>query len=147
MELVEPGVAAEWEGSFGHLAQKGVVELRHFGGGEENDSLGASIVSELVVSNQTKDVGELITGRRKDSVVLGDVGVDRGFLRDTVDEYVVRVQDLASDLSDSLGDGGREHERLSLWTRRHLLRDVFNVLPEAHIQQCIGLVEHDLQTR
>jgi len=134
MDLVEPGVAAEWEGSFGRLAQKGVVELRHLGGGEENDSLGTPTVSELVMGNQTKDVGDLVAGRGKDSVVLGDVGMDRGFLRDTVDEYVVRVQDLTSDLLDSLRDSGGEHEGLSLWTRRHLLHDVFNVLPEAHIQ-------------
>jgi hypothetical protein len=88
---------------------------------------------------------ELICGGRKDGVVLVDVSMDGGFLRNTVDECVIRVQDLASDLLDGLRDGGREHERLSLWSRRHHLHDTFNVFPETHVQQCITLVEYNLQ--
>lgn len=49
MKLVEPGIAAGWEGSLRRLTQKGVEELRHFGGREENDGLGEFRVGELVV--------------------------------------------------------------------------------------------------
>lgn len=88
---------------------------------------------------------ELIPGRRKDGVVLGDVSMDGGTLCGTVDEYVVGIQDLASDLLNGLGNGGREHESLSLRGRRHHLHDAFDIFPETQIQQCIGFVEYDLR--
>ena len=77
---------------------------------------------------------ELIPGRRKDGVILGDVGMDGRTLCGTVDEYVVGVQDLASDLLNGLRDGGGEHESLSLRSWRHHLHDAFDIFPEAHIQ-------------
>ena len=109
-------------------------ELRHLGGGEENDSLGEFGVGELVVGKQTKDMRKLIPSGRKDSVVLGNVSVDGGIFRDAVNEDVVLVQDLAGDLLNGLGDGGGEHERLSLWSWRHHPHNTFYVLSETHIQ-------------
>ena len=77
---------------------------------------------------------ELIPGGRKDGVVLGDVSMDRRIFRGTVDEGVVLVQNLASDLLDGLRDGGGEHERLSFRSRGHHLHDAFDVLSETHVQ-------------
>ena len=88
---------------------------------------------------------KLIPGRRKDGVVLVDVSMDGGILRSAVDEGMVRIQDLASDLLDGFRYGGGEHECLSLRRRRHHLHNAFDVLSETHIQQCISLVEHNLQ--
>jgi len=79
-------------------------------------------------------------------MVLVDVSMDGRIFRDAVDEDVVLVQDLVSDLLDSLGDGGGEHKRLSLRSRRHHLHDSFDVLPETHVQKCITLIKHNLQS-
>jgi len=76
----------------------------------------------------------LILSGRKDGVVLGDVSMDGGIIRDAVDEGVVLVQDLTSDLLNSLGDGSGEHECLSFRSRRHHLHDGLDFLSETHIQ-------------
>lgn len=49
MELVESGFMALRESGPGSLPKEGGEELRHFGGGEENDGLGEFRVGELVV--------------------------------------------------------------------------------------------------
>lgn len=67
-------------------------------------------------------------------MVLGDVSVDGGFFGDTVNEGMVWVQDLASNLLNGLRDSSREHERLSLRCGGHPSHDVFDVLPETHVQ-------------
>ena len=91
MDFIELGTEARWESSPGHLAQKSMEELCHFGGGEENNSLGECGVGELIVGEQTKDMRKLIRRRGKDSMVLRDVSVDRRIFRCTVDEDMVLV--------------------------------------------------------
>ena len=88
---------------------------------------------------------ELFPRGRKDSVVLGDVSVNGGFFRGTVDEGVVLVQGSASNLVDGLGDSSREHERLSFRSRGHHFYDSLDVLPETHVQERISFIKHKLR--
>lgn len=77
---------------------------------------------------------KLVARGRKDGVVLGNVSVDGRFFVDAVDKGMVRIQELASDLLNGLGDGGRKQECLSFRSRRHHLHDSFNILSETHVQ-------------
>lgn len=128
---------------FGKFTDKSGVKHRQLGGGKKDDGLGRGRVRELVVSEEAKDMGKLLSSRRENSLVLGDVKVDVGFVGGyTVNDAMRRVERFPSDSLDSRRHGGREKERLALLGE--VGDDEVEVVGETHLEQSIGFVEHKL---
>ena len=75
-----------------------------------------------------------------------DVRRRRGVV-DAVNEQVILGQVRARDLANGGGDRSREHECLPFWRLRQLRYNSIEVVPEAHVQQSIGLVKDELQIK
>lgn len=111
----------------------------------EQDDLGGSRVKELILSNQSHDMRDLVAGRGEGRHVLRDVGV-HGRIVFIYAVYVteVLVQAGLSDLTNGRGDGGTEEESLTDGSAGKLVDDALDVRAEAHIQEGVGFVEHEL---
>jgi hypothetical protein len=101
-------------------------------------------VNELIVSDETKDVYELIGSRREDSVVLRNVKMSVDFVGgDRVDVGVIFFQRFTSDFSNLFRYRCREEERLAMIVVRDVLDYGRDVVRETHIEECVGFVENE----
>ena len=83
--------------------------MRELRRGEEENDLGFSRVGELVVSDESYSMRDLLGGRGENGVELGDMGVHRGVLvGNCVYKQMVPGQSRASDLLNLMRDSGRE---------------------------------------
>ena len=98
------------------------------------------------MSDEAKKVGNLVASAGKEGEVLRYVSVDgRRVALDAVDNLMLLVHEVASDLLDISRYGSRVKEGLPVLGRWQVLADSIEVVAEADLEDGVSLVENELE--
>ncbi len=90
------------------------------------------------LGDQVGEQGALVTGGDAEHALFD--ALDGGVRRGDLDALRI-VQELAGEVGDVLGEGGREQQVLALG--RQLGQDLLDVMDEAHVEHAVGFVEDE----
>ena len=98
------------------------------------------------MSDEAKEVGNLVASAGKEGEVLRYVSVDgRRVALDAVDNLMLLVHKVAGDLLNIPRHGSRVKKGLTVLGRRKVLADGVEVVAEADLEDRVGLVKDQLE--